>query len=65
MVEERNTPKNAAKMTPDGGDIFETQEGTIGGADRARRGPQSAKNDHPLYDFVDFANKCLCLGWYV
>ena len=60
-VEERKLQKNAAKTTPDDEDMFETQEWTIGGADRARKAPKTAKNDHAWHDFDDLANKCLCL----
>ena len=57
-------PKNAAKTTPDDDDMFEAQERTIGGANRARRAPKQAKLDHAWHDFVDLPNKCLCLGCY-
>ncbi len=61
-VEELKPLKNAAKTTPDDEDMFEIQELTIGGADRARKALKTAKNDHAWHDFVDLANKCLCLG---
>ena len=56
---------NAAKTTPDDEDMFETQEVTIGGADRARKAPKTAKNDHAWHDIVDLANKFLCSGRYL
>ena len=64
-VEELKSPKNAAKTTPDDEDMFETQELTIGGADRARKAPKTANNDHAWHDFVDLANKFLCSGRYL
>ena len=64
-VEERNPPQNAAKTIPDDDDVYETQERTIGAADRAGRAPKTAKNDHAWHDFVDLANKCLCFGSYL
>ena len=45
--------------------MFETQERTIVLVDRARIAQKSAKNDHAWHEFVDLANKCLCLGWYL
>ena len=56
---------NAAKTTPDDEDMFETQELTIGGADRARKAPKTANNDHAWHDFVDLANKFLSSGRYL
>jgi hypothetical protein len=35
----------------------------IGGADRAREAPETAKDDDAWHDFIDFANKFVCLGW--
>jgi hypothetical protein len=64
-VEELKPPKNAAKTTPDDEDMFETQELTIGVADRARKAPKTEKNDNAWHDFVDLANKCLCSGRYL
>ena len=64
-VEERNPPKNTAKTTSDGDNRFETQERTIVWVHRARIAQKSAKNDHAWHEFVDLANKCLCLGWYL
>ena len=64
-VEELKPPQLAAKTTPTDEDMFETQESTIGEADRARKAPKMAKNDHAWHDFVDLANKCLCFGWYL
>ena len=64
-VEELKPTKNAAKTTPDDEDMFETQELTIGGADRARKAPKTANNDHAWHDIVDFANKFLCSGRYL
>ncbi len=64
-VEERNHSKKAAKMTPDGDNMFETQERTIVWVDRARITQKSAKNDHAWQEFFDLANKCLHLGWYL
>jgi hypothetical protein len=55
----------AAKTTPDDENMFETQELIIGGVDRARKAPETAKNDHAWNDFVDLANKCLCFGRYL
>ena len=51
---------NAAKTTPDDEDMFETQELTVRGADRARKAPKTAKNDHAWHDIVDLSNKGLC-----
>ena len=52
---------NAAKTTPDDEDMFETQELTVRGADRARKAPKTAKNDHAWHDFDDLANSvCVC-----
>jgi hypothetical protein len=56
-VEELKPPKNAAKTTSNDEDMFETQELTIGGADRARKAPKTAKNDHAWHDFVDLRTK--------
>jgi hypothetical protein len=64
-VEERNPPKNTVKTTSDGENMFETQERTIVWLDRARMAQKSAKNDHAWHEFVDLANKCLCLWWYL
>ena len=64
-VEERKPPKKAAKTTPDDDDMFEAQELIIGGADRAKRAPKSAKNDHAWHDIVDLANNFLCFGRYL
>ena len=60
-VEERKLQKIAAKTTPDDEGMFETQELTIRRADRARKAPKTANNDHAWHDFDDLANKCLCL----
>ena len=64
-VEELKPPQLAAKTTPNDEDMFETQESTIGEADRARKAPKTAKNDNAWHDFVDLANKCLCSGRYL
>ena len=56
---------NAAKTTPDDEDMFETQELTIGEADRARKASKTANNDHAWHDIVDLANKLLCSGRYL
>ncbi len=59
-----NPPQNATKTTPDGDDTFETQEWTIGEADKARVEPETAKDDDAKHDFVDFASDFVCLWWY-
>ena len=51
-------PEKRCETTSASDDMFETQERTIGGSNRARR---AAKNDHAWHDFDDLANKCLCL----
>ena len=56
-VEELKPLQLAAKTTPNDEDMFETQESTIGEADRARKAPKAAKNDNAWHDFVDLANK--------
>jgi hypothetical protein len=45
--------------------MFKTQERTIVWVNRARIAQKSAKNDHAWHEFVDLANKCLCLRWYL
>ena len=57
-------PKNAAKTISDGDDVFETQERTIGVADRARKAPKQAKKEHAWHDFVYLENKWLCFRSY-
>jgi hypothetical protein len=64
-VEAWKPQKIAAKTTPDGDDSSEAKGRTIGGADRARNAPQKAWDDDAWHDFVDFANKFVCLGLYL
>ena len=52
-------PQKAAKTTPDGDNMFETQERTIARVDRARIAQKWAKNDHAWHDILRFGEQML------
>ncbi len=52
------------KTTPDGKNMFETQKNHLMGGS-GKESIAIGENHHAWHEFLDLANKCLCLGWYL